>query len=96
MFSLQCVQILTKIGPYYSEEIFVLTETNVVQARSSYLKLNVPCRKTNVGQKTLYYVGPSFWNNLNKTLKTSTSLNAFKHDIKHFNASITVHVFFTK
>ena len=30
MFSLQCVQILTKIGPYYSEEIFVLTETNVV------------------------------------------------------------------
>ena len=50
-------------------------------------KFNVPHRKTNVGQKALSYVGPSLWNNLNKTLKTSTSLNAFKHNIKqhYFN-----------
>ena len=55
--------------------------------RSSYQKLNVPHRKTNVGQKALSYVGPSLWNNLNKTLKSSTSLNTFKHDIKkhYFN-----------
>ena len=33
------------------------------------------------------YVGSSLWKKLNKTLKTSTSLNAFKHNIKqhHFN-----------
>ena len=49
-------------------------------------KLNVPHQKTNVGQKASCYVGPSLWNNLNKTLKTSTILNAFKHNIKqHFN-----------
>ena len=53
---------------------------------SSYQKLYVPHCKTNVGQKALSYVGPSLWNNLNKTLKTSTSLNTFKHNIKkHFN-----------
>ena len=39
-------------------------------------------RKTNVGQKALSYVGPSLSNNLNNTLKTSTSLNNFKHNIK--------------
>ena len=55
--------------------------------RSSYQKLNVPHRKTNIGQKALLYGGPSLWNNLNKTLKTSTSLNTFKHNIKehYFN-----------
>ena len=41
----------------------------------------------NVGQKALSHVGPSLWNNLNQTLKTSTSLTTFKHNIKqhYFN-----------
>ena len=72
----------TKNCPNYFDEICVLLETNGVHTRSSYQKLNVPHRKTNVGQKALSYVGPSLWNNLNKTLKTSTSLNTFKHNIK--------------
>ena len=73
--------------PKYFDEIYVPLETNGVHTRSSYQKLNVPHRKTNVGQKALSYVGPSLWNNLNKTLKTSTSLNTFKHNIKqhYFN-----------
>ena len=71
----------------YFDEIYVPLETNGAHTHSSYQKLNVPHRKTNVGQKALSYVGPSIWNNLNKTLKTSTGLNAFKHDIKqhYFN-----------
>ena len=32
--------------------------------------------------KTLSFVGLSLWNNLNNTLKTPASLNAFKCDIK--------------
>ena len=73
----------TKNCPCYFDEIYVPLETNGVHTRSSYQKLNVPHRKTNVGQS---YVGPSLWNNLNKTLKTSTSLYTFKHNIKkHFN-----------
>ena len=34
--------------------------------------------------KALSYVAPSLWNNLNKTLKISTSLNACKHNIKYY------------
>ena len=73
--------------PNYTDEIYVPLETNEVHTRSLYQKLNVPHRKTNVGQKALSCVGPSLWNNLNKTLKTSTSLNTFEHNIKqhYFN-----------
>ena len=72
----------TKNFPNYFDEIFISLEINGVHTCSSYQKLNVPHRKTNVGQKALSYVGPSLWKNLNKTLKTSTSLNAFNHNIK--------------
>ena len=72
---------------FYFDEIYVPLETNGVHTRSSYQKLNVPRPKTNVGQKALSYVGPSLWNNLNKTLKISPSLNTFTHNIKkhYFN-----------
>ena len=74
-----------KNSPNYFDEIYVPLETNGVHTRSSYQKLNVPHQKTNVGQKALSYVGPLLWNNLNQTLKTSTSLNTFKHNVKkHF------------
>ena len=53
--------------PNYFDEMYVPLEANGVHTRSSYQKLNVPHRKTNVGQKALSYVGPSLWNNLNKT-----------------------------
>ena len=37
--------------------------------------------------KPLSYIGPSLWNNYNKSLKTSGSINSFKHKIKehYFN-----------
>ena len=77
----------TKNCPNYFPEISVSLEINGIHTGSSYQKLNVPHRKTNVMQKAWSYVVPSLWNNLNKTLKTSTSLNAFKHNIKqhYFN-----------
>ena len=60
----------TKNCPNYFDEIYVPLETNGIHTHSSYQKLNVPHRKTNVGQKAL------------SSTKTSTSLNAFKHNIK--------------
>ena len=72
----------TKNYPNYFDDIYFPLETNGVHTCSSYQKLNVPYRKTNFGQKALSYVGLSIWNNLNKKLKTSTSLNTFKHNIK--------------
>ena len=75
----------TKNCPNYFEEIYAPFEADGIHTRSSYQELNVPHWKTNVGQKALSYVGLSLRNNLNKTLKTLTSLNSFKHNIKkHF------------
>ena len=51
--------------PNCFDDIYVPLEINGVHTCSSYQKLNVPCRKTNVGQKTVSYAGPSHWNNLN-------------------------------
>ena len=70
---MQCIQIF--------DEISVPLKINGVHIRSSNQKLKAPHRKTNFGQKTLSYVDPSLWNNLNKTSKTSISLNNFKHNI---------------
>ena len=84
MFSMY-TSFFIKDFPKYFDEIYVPLEINGIHTCSSYQKLNVPHQKTNVGQKTWSYVGPSFWNNLNKTLKTWINLNAFKHNIKqHF------------
>ena len=66
------------------DEIYVPLETNGVHTRSSYQKLSVHHRKTNAGQNISSYVGASTWNNLNKTLKTSTSLDAFKYNIEQY------------
>ena len=72
-----------KKAPEYLDEIFSYAECNGISNRYSYQKLKIPCRKTNQGLRALSYIGPSLWNNLDKSLKTSVSLNAFKHNIKH-------------
>ena len=71
----------SKSCPDYYDELFFPAETNGVRTRSSYQKLGLPRRKTNIGLKALSYVGPSLWNNLDETLKTSSSINNFKHKI---------------
>ena len=65
------------------DEVFSKVECNGIRTRYSYQKLKLPHRKTNQGLRALSYVGPSLWNNLDKSLKTSASLNTFKHDIKN-------------
>ena len=80
MFPIPCIQIFYQELPYF-DKIYVPLEINGVPTRSSYQKLNVTHRKTNVVQKALSYVGPLLWNSLNKMLKTSAGLNSFKHSI---------------
>ena len=41
-------------------------------------------RKRNQGLRVVLYIGPSQWNKLNKSLKTSVSLNAFKHNLNDY------------
>ena len=63
-------------------EIFSHAECNVIPIRYSHEKLKLSHRKTNHGLRALSYVGPLSWNNQDKSLKTSSSLNALKHNIK--------------
>ena len=64
------------------DEVFPKVECNEILTRYSFQKLKLPHRKTNQGLRALSYVGPSLWNNLDKSIKTSASLNTFKHDTK--------------
>ena len=72
----------SKHSPDYFEELFFPTEEAAIRTRSSFQKLKIPRRKTNIGLKSLSYTGPSLWNNLNENLKRSSSINDFKHKIK--------------
>ena len=63
-------------------EVFTHPEFNGISTRCSYQKLKLPLCKTNQGSRALSYIGPSLWNKLDNSLKTSVSLNAFKHNLK--------------
>ena len=73
----------SKNAPEYMDEVFFKAECNGIPTRYSYQKLKLPHRKTNQGLRALSFVGPSLWNNLDKSIKTSASLNAFKPNIKN-------------
>ena len=68
--------------PDYFEESYFPTEETAIRTRSSFQKLKIPQRKTNIGLKSLSYTGPSLSNNLNENLKRSSNINDFKHKIR--------------
>ena len=72
----------SKHSPDYFEELFFPTEETPIRTRSSFQKLKIPQRKTNI--KSLSYTGPSLRNNLNENLKRSSSINDFQHKIREF------------
>ena len=79
-----CVNILKFFkgtAPTYADEIFHPVDQSRVTRRSK-LKLNLPFRKSNTGQKCLSYLGPKIWNNLSSDLKSTNNVNSFKHKIK--------------
>ena len=53
-------KVFTKNCPNYFDEIYVPLKTHGVHTRLSYQKLNVPHRKTNVGQKAYFMLVPHF------------------------------------
>ena len=72
----------TKQCPSYLNEVFELACPNNLRTRNSYLKLNCPFRKTNMGQKALSFIGPSIWNKTPEIRKKTNSINTFKHNLK--------------
>ena len=70
-----------KKAPDYREEMFSLGEYNGISTGYSYLKMKLSHRKINQGLRALSYC-PLLRNNLDKSFKTSASLNEFKQNIK--------------
>ena len=68
--------------PDYMNEIFSHVECNGIPTRCSYQRLKLSHFQTNQDLRALSYIGPSLWNNIDKSLKTSFYLNAFKHNLK--------------
>ena len=68
----------------YLNEVFDMAIENNFQLRCSFQKLKFPLRKTDSGQHTLSYIGPTFWNNTPDTLKRNNNLNTFKHNLKKY------------
>ena len=53
-----------------------------IKLRSNFAKLKVPFRKTNMWPNGLSYIGRSLWKNPPGSLKITTILNNFKHNLK--------------
>ena len=65
--------------PGYMNEVFSHAESNGIPTRCSYQKLKLAHRKASQGLRALSYIGSSLWNELDRSLKISVSLNAIKH-----------------
>ena len=79
-----CINIFkffNQMSPQYTAEIFHPTSSVHNTCRATQ-KLDLPFRKSCIGQKTLSYIGPKTWNNLPAQIKLSKSVNTFKHNIK--------------
>ena len=66
------------LGPllFLLYELYFPVENNGINTRFSFQKHTLPYLH-------LSYIGPSLWNNLQNTLKSATTINAFKHSIKN-------------
>ena len=76
--------------PYYLNKVFDYAPEGNISLANNFLKLKRPFRNKNTGQKALSLIGPSFWNQIPETLKTTDNLNTFKHNLKqHFFNQMT-------
>ena len=69
---------------FLNVKFFCTVDNYGVATRSCNKKLKLPFHKSKLGMQSLSYVGPSAWNKLCNNLKTTTSVNCFKHDIKKY------------
>ena len=68
-------------APVYVSEMFLPIKQSH-NTRRSQNKLWIPNQKTNRGLGNISYVGPRLWNSLPNYLKSSESVNKFKHKSK--------------
>ena len=71
-----------KTTPSYVNELFI-PSPNTYNTRSQ-MALDIPLRKSELGQKGISFLGPSIWNKLNNDLKTVRTTISFTHKYKRF------------
>ena len=97
----QCINTITynfvnNTCPYYLNEIFEFAAHCTIGTRTNFSKLENTFRKTNMGQKTISYIGPSIWNSLPDTIKWTNSLNTFKHHAKKHYLTWIIHIVYMR
>ena len=67
-------------SPFYVNELLVPSR-NIFKARS-HMALEIPLRKSNLGQKSISFMGPSIWNKSSSGLKPLNTATWFNRNYK--------------
>ena len=70
--------------PEYFNEVLCPVEDNGVATRPFNQKIEISLGNAKLGMQSLPYVGFNTWNKLPNNLKTTSSVNCFKHNIKKY------------
>ena len=79
--ALKVYKYFKRIAPSYVNDIFLRSQ-NSYNTRRSQTALDIPLKKTNTGQKSISYLGPSLWNKLDSHLRVAPTTIAFTHNYK--------------
>ena len=72
------------MAPDYLSEKFVHRGSTSGRCTRNSQTLNIPLYKSATGQRTFYYRAVSLWNDLPANIKTSTTLNIFKTNLRRY------------
>ena len=70
-----------KTAPSYVYDLYT-PSFNLYNTRRSQMALDIPLKKTSLGQKSMSFLGPSIWNKLNISLKSVATASSFTHSFK--------------
>ena len=70
-----------KLTPSYFEDIFT-PSFNEYDTRSQ-MALDIPLRKTTIGEKSISFLGPKVWSKANNSLKALKTAATFTHVLKN-------------
>ena len=67
-------------SPFYVNELFV--PSKAIYKTRSHMALEIPLRKSNLGQKNISIIRPSIWNKLSNDLNILITVISFTHNYK--------------
>ena len=70
------------------KELFEYALKGRISSRINYARVKVSFRKSNMGKKSLSYIGLSVWNKLLNSMKGNITLNMFKYDVRNIYTRI--------